>query len=121
MLGPIVDSNVHLWDQRANPVFWLTDRTRVRDLIGDYDSLPDVYTLADYERETAALAVRGVVWSDAGAADPVAAAEWVRDQDDAMGTPRSCSSSRRWASTSRCWPATTWWPPSRARATSSAW
>jgi predicted TIM-barrel fold metal-dependent hydrolase len=83
--GPIVDGNVHLWDQRDNPVFWLTDRTLVRDLIGDYDSLPDVYTLDDYARETAAFDVRGIVWSDAGAADPVAAAEWVRRQDEGRG------------------------------------
>jgi predicted TIM-barrel fold metal-dependent hydrolase len=83
--GPIVDSNVHLWDQRDNPVFWLTDRTLVRDLIGDYDSLPDVYTLDDYERETAAFDVCGIVWSDAGAADPVAAAEWVRRHDEGRG------------------------------------
>ena len=34
-LGPLVDANVHLWDQRDNPVFWLTDRTLVRDLLGD--------------------------------------------------------------------------------------
>ena len=40
-LGPIVDCNVHL-SQRHNPVFWLTDRALVRDLIGNYDSLPDV-------------------------------------------------------------------------------
>jgi predicted TIM-barrel fold metal-dependent hydrolase len=84
-LGPIVDCNVHLWGQRDNPVFWLTDRTLVRDLIGDYDSLPDVYTLADYERETAGFDVRGIVWSDAGAADPVAAAEWVGRQHDDRG------------------------------------
>jgi predicted TIM-barrel fold metal-dependent hydrolase len=84
-LGPIVDANVHLWDQRVNPVFWLTDRTLVRDLIGDYDSLPDAYTLGDYERETAALDVRGIVWSDAGAADPVAAAEWVWRQHQEHG------------------------------------
>src|SRR5262245_37771812 len=84
-LGPIVDCNVHLWDQRDNPVFWLTDRTLVRDLIGDYDSLPDVYTLSDYERETAAFDVQGIVWSDAGAADPVAAAEWVRAQHEEHG------------------------------------
>ena len=81
----IVDANVHLWDQRSNPVFWLTDRTLVRELIGDYDSLPDVYTLADYERETAAFDVRGIVWSDAGAADPVAAAEWAARQDGERG------------------------------------
>ncbi len=81
-LGPIVDCNVHLWDQRDNPVFWLTDRTLVRDLIGDYESLPDVYALGDYARETAAFEVRGIVWSDAGAADPVAAAEWVARQDE---------------------------------------
>jgi predicted TIM-barrel fold metal-dependent hydrolase len=81
-LGPIVDGNVHLWDQRLNPVFWLTDRTRVRDLIGNYDSLPDVYTLRDFERETAGFDVRGIVWSDAGAADPVAAAEWVCKQHE---------------------------------------
>ena len=58
-------------------MFWLTDRTLVRDLIGDYDSLPDVYTRfpATTPGETAAFDVRGVVWSDAGAADPVAAAE----------------------------------------------
>jgi predicted TIM-barrel fold metal-dependent hydrolase len=80
-LGPLVDANVHLWDQRDNPVFWLTDRTLVRDLLGDYDALPDVYTLSDYERETAGLDVRGIVWSDAGAEDPVAAAEWVARQD----------------------------------------
>jgi predicted TIM-barrel fold metal-dependent hydrolase len=84
-LGPIVDCNVHLWDQRDNPVFWLTDRTLVRDLIGNYDSLPDVYTLDDYERETAGFDVRGIVWSDAGAADPVAAAEWVGRQNDDRG------------------------------------
>ena len=42
MLGPIVDCNVHLWDQRHSPVFWLTDRTLVRDTIGNHDSLPDV-------------------------------------------------------------------------------
>jgi predicted TIM-barrel fold metal-dependent hydrolase len=84
-LGPIVDCNVHLWDQRDNPVFWLTDRTLVRDLIGNYDSLPDVYTLGDYERETAGFDVRGIVWSDAGAADPVAAAEWVQGQHEEHG------------------------------------
>ena len=82
---PIVDSNVHLWDQRDNPVFWLSDRSLVRDLLGNYDSLPDVYTLDDYERETAAFDVRGIVWSDAGAADPVAAAEWVSRQDRDRG------------------------------------
>jgi predicted TIM-barrel fold metal-dependent hydrolase len=81
-LGPIVDCNVHLWDQRHNPVFWLADRTLVRDLIGNYDSLPDVYTLGDYARETAGFDVRGIVWSDAGAADPVAAAEWVWRQHE---------------------------------------
>jgi predicted TIM-barrel fold metal-dependent hydrolase len=69
-LGPMVDCNVHLWDQRRNPVFWLTDRALVRDLLGNYDSLPDVYTLEDYERETSGFDVRGIVWSDAGAADP---------------------------------------------------
>ena len=84
-LGPIVDCNVHLWDQRDNPVFWLTDRTLVRDMIGNYDSLPGVYTLDDYERETAGFDVRGIVWSDAGAADPVAAAEWVGRQHDDRG------------------------------------
>jgi predicted TIM-barrel fold metal-dependent hydrolase len=82
-LDPIVDCNVHLWDQRHNPVFWLTDRTLVRDLIGNYDSLPDLYTLGDYERETTGFDVRGIVWSDAGAADPVAAAEWVWRQHEA--------------------------------------
>jgi predicted TIM-barrel fold metal-dependent hydrolase len=81
-MASIVDCNVHLWDQRHNPVFWLTDRTLVRDLIGNYDSLPDVYELRDYERETAGFDVRGIVWSDAGAADPVAAAEWVRRQHE---------------------------------------
>jgi predicted TIM-barrel fold metal-dependent hydrolase len=44
-----------------------------------------VYTLGDYARETAALDVRGIVWSDAGAADPVAAAEWVREQHEERG------------------------------------
>jgi len=84
-LGPIVDCNVHLWDQRHNPVFWLTDRTLVRELIGNYDSLPDVYTLGDYQRETTGFDVRGIVWSDAGAADPVAAAEWVSRQHEERG------------------------------------
>jgi len=85
LLGPIVDCNVHLWDQRHNPVFWLTDRTLVRELIGNYDSLPDVYTLGDYERETTGFDVRGIVWSDAGAADAVAAAEWVSRQHEERG------------------------------------
>jgi len=67
-IGPIIDCNVHLWDQRDNPVFWLSDRTVVRDMLGDYDSLPDSYTLSDYRRQTSGYDVRGVIWSDAGAA-----------------------------------------------------
>ncbi len=82
-IGPVVDSNVHLWDQHRNPIFWLTDRTLVRDMIGNYDSLPDTYTLADHLDATASFDVRSVVWSDAGAADPVAAAQWVAAQDTA--------------------------------------
>ena len=84
--GPIVDSNVHMWDQDDNPVFWLSDRTLVRDMLGNYDSLPDRYALSDYTRETAGYEVRGVIWSDAGAADPLAAADWA-DQQRA-GPPR---------------------------------
>jgi predicted TIM-barrel fold metal-dependent hydrolase len=84
-IGPIVDCNVHLWDQRDNPVFWLSDRTVVRDMLGDYGSLPDRYALSDYRRETLGYDVRGVIWSDAGAAAPLAAADWVsRGQE---GTP----------------------------------
>ena len=79
-IGPIVNCNVHLWDQRDNPVFWLADRTLVRDMLGDYESLPDRYTLADYRRETRRYDLRGVIWSDAGAADPLAAADWVSRQ-----------------------------------------
>jgi predicted TIM-barrel fold metal-dependent hydrolase len=82
-VGPVVDSNVHLWAQGRNPVFWLKDRTMLRDMLGDYDSLPDTYTLADYNEATSEFDVRGVVWSDAGAADPVAAAEWVTSQNTA--------------------------------------
>jgi predicted TIM-barrel fold metal-dependent hydrolase len=85
-LGPIVDCNVHLWDQRRNDIFWLTDRTLLRDMMGDYDSLPDRYLPADYRADTAGLDVRGIVWSDAGAADPVATAEWVTEQDDGLVT-----------------------------------
>jgi predicted TIM-barrel fold metal-dependent hydrolase len=44
-----------------------------------------VYTFGDYERDTAGFDVRGIVWSDAGAADPVAAAEWVQRQHDGRG------------------------------------
>jgi len=81
-VGPIVDANVHLWDQRDNPVFWLSDRTLVRDMLGNYDALPDTYALGEYLDATAGFDVRGV-WSDAGAADPVAAAGWVCDQSPA--------------------------------------
>ncbi len=84
-IGPIADCNVHLWDQGDNPVFWLSDRTVVRDMLGDYESLPDKYTLSDYRRETLDYDVRGVIWSDAGAADPLAAADWAGQQQD--GTP----------------------------------
>jgi predicted TIM-barrel fold metal-dependent hydrolase len=83
----LVDCNVHLWDQAANPIFWLTDRTLVREMLGNYDSLPDTYTLADYAREVAGHGVRGIVWSDAGAEDPIAAAEWVQRQCDELHVP----------------------------------
>jgi len=83
-IGPMIDCNVHLWDQRDNPVFWLSDRTVVRDMLGDYDSLPDSYTLSDYRRQTSGYDVRGVIWSDAGAADPLAAADWVSRQHDGV-------------------------------------
>jgi predicted TIM-barrel fold metal-dependent hydrolase len=82
-VGPVIDSNVHLWDQGRNPVFWLSDRTMVRDVLGDYESLPDTFTLADYDEASAEFDVRGVVWSDAGAADPVAAAAWAAAADHA--------------------------------------
>ena len=82
---PIVDANVHFWDQGANPVFWLTDRTMLRDMLGDYDSLPATYTLDDYRREVGSHDVRGMVWSDPGAADPVAAAASVQRQNDSRG------------------------------------
>jgi predicted TIM-barrel fold metal-dependent hydrolase len=82
-VGPVIDSNVHLWDQGRNPVFWLEDRTMLRDMLGDYDALPDTYGLADYTKATRGFDLRGVVWSDAGAADPVAAAEWVAAQNTA--------------------------------------
>ncbi len=83
-MAPLVDCNVHLWDQTANPVFWLTDRTLVRDMLGNYDSLPSTYTLADYGRDVAGHDVRGIVWSDAGADDPIAAAAWVVCQCDEL-------------------------------------
>ncbi|MEV6398287.1 amidohydrolase family protein [Streptomyces sp. NPDC051907] len=86
--GPLLDCNVHLWDQSENPVFWLTDRTVLRDLIGNYDALPDRYTLADYERDTAGRGVGGVIWSDAGAADPLAAAAWAAGQQGEHGLVR---------------------------------
>jgi len=86
-VAPLVDCNVHLWDQASNPIFWLTDRTLVRDMIGNYDSLPGSYTLADYVREVAGHEVGGIVWSDAGAADPIAAAAWVQRQCDELDVP----------------------------------
>ena len=88
----IVDCNVHLWDQHENPVFWLSDRTLVRGMLGDSGHLPDRYTLPDYRRETMGHDVRGVIWSDAGAADPMAAADWVRGGRK-MGCLRSSPSS----------------------------
>jgi predicted TIM-barrel fold metal-dependent hydrolase len=86
-MPPIVDCNVHLWDQGANPIFWLTDRTLVRDMLGDYESLPDTYTLGDYQREVTGYDLRGIVWSDAGADDPIAAAGWVESQCEVLGVP----------------------------------
>ena len=86
-VAPLVDCNVHLWDHSANPIFWLTDRTLVRDMLGNYDSLPDTYTLADYVREVAGHDVRGIVWSDAGADDPIGAAAWVQRQCDELDVP----------------------------------
>jgi predicted TIM-barrel fold metal-dependent hydrolase len=86
-VAPLVDCNVHLWDQASNPIFWLTDRTLVREMIGNYDSLPGSYTLADYVREVAGEDVRGIVWSDAGADDPIAAAAWVQRQCEELEVP----------------------------------
>jgi predicted TIM-barrel fold metal-dependent hydrolase len=80
-MGPMVDANVHLWDQAAIPVFWLSDRTAVVDMLGDYSSLPDRYTLDHYLPATAPFRVSGVIWSDPGTADPLVAVDWVRQQD----------------------------------------
>jgi len=93
----IVDANVHLWDQVHNAVSWLSDRTLLRDMLGNYDALPDRYTLTDYRRDTAPLPVEGVVWSDPGCADPEAAIRAVEEQDDGqtlvgivtLGDPRA--------------------------------
>lgn len=80
-IGPIVDSNVHLWDQSRNPTFWLSDRGLLVGMLGNYDSLPDRYTVADYRADTSGFDVRGVVWSDPGTADPIAAIDQVHEQD----------------------------------------
>ncbi len=74
-IGTIVDANVHLWDQATNPVFWLSDRTMLVDMLGDYGSLPDRYTLDDYLRAAGPFDIGGVIWSDPGTADPVAAVD----------------------------------------------
>jgi predicted TIM-barrel fold metal-dependent hydrolase len=81
----IVDANVHCWDQGTNPVFWLSDRSLLTDMLGDYDALPDIYDLADYFREVVRHEVAGVVWSDPGAADPVAAAAAMQRQHAELG------------------------------------
>ena len=57
----------------------------MRDMLGDYDSLPETYALADYVDATSGFDMRGVVWSDAGARDPVAAAERVAAENVAGG------------------------------------
>jgi predicted TIM-barrel fold metal-dependent hydrolase len=80
-MGTMVDANVHLWDQATNPVFWLSDRTMLVDMLGDYRSLPDRYTVEDYVAAIAPFDISRVIWSDPGTADPVAAIEWVRQQD----------------------------------------
>lgn len=80
-VGTMVDANVHLWDQATNPVFWLSDRTMLVDMLGDYRSLPDRYTLDGYLRATAPFDIGGAIWSDPGTADPVAAIDWVHRQD----------------------------------------
>jgi predicted TIM-barrel fold metal-dependent hydrolase len=80
-MGTMVDANLHLWDQAENPVFWLSDRTLVVDMLGDYSSLPDRFTLDDYRRVTAPFDIGNVIWSDPGTADPVAAIDWLRQQD----------------------------------------
>jgi hypothetical protein len=43
--------------------------------------------LPDYRQQTLGYDVRGVIWSDAGAADPLAAADWVSRQQDGDGAP----------------------------------
>ena len=73
-MPPLIDCNVHLWDQTANPIFWLTDRTLVRDMLGDYDSLPDTYTLVDYQREVAAYDVLAPAPAPVAAPAPAKAA-----------------------------------------------
>jgi len=70
-------------------VFWLSDRSTVVDMLGNYDSLPDRYTLDDHLHAIAPLTVGGVIWSDAGAADPLAALRWARDQDDEIFADRT--------------------------------
>ena len=72
-VGPVVDSNVHLWAQGRNPVFWLEDRTMLRDMLGDYDSLPDTYTLADYTEQH-----RGSTCGASSGPMPVRSTRWQR-------------------------------------------
>lgn len=81
-VGSILDANVHLWDQATNPVFWLSDRTMLVDMLGSYDALPDRYSLADYERDASGFSLAGAIWSDPGAADPIKAIDQVHDQNE---------------------------------------
>jgi predicted TIM-barrel fold metal-dependent hydrolase len=91
-MGTMVDANVHLWDQATSPVFWLSDRTMLEDLLGDYRSLPDRYTLGDYVRATAPFDIGRVIWSDPGTADPVAAIDWCAGRTRMASSPASSRS-----------------------------
>lgn len=78
---PLVDAHHHLWDLRQHYP-WLQENAGKLAVHGDDTTIRRDYLVADYLADVGSLPLVASVHVDAGAADPIAEAQWLQQLSD---------------------------------------
>jgi predicted TIM-barrel fold metal-dependent hydrolase len=84
----VVDAHLHFFDHLQNRHEFLESEDRMfRALIGDYSSLPRMYSLADYVVDAPDVEIEGLVWHEFLSTDPVKEVLWAQRLAESLPVP----------------------------------
>jgi predicted TIM-barrel fold metal-dependent hydrolase len=84
----IIDAHVHFYDHLQNRHDFLeTEDKMFRALVGDYSSLPRIYSFSDYQADLPDLEIEGLVWTEFLSTDPVKEMLWAQQVADGLPLP----------------------------------